>query len=204
MALKPSPHPAQPSALGSLARVGERSYELAKTPEAALELLRDGSGPRVLSWSQARKASGTEPLIVLDEGGFTIYKPWRSPRDATPDAALGGDFAMGTAVVGRLVPTPRGSHLELSVKRYAPTPVRRVTVRVTVTSWAFFVIAPVLLAGPHPIALALSAFMLIGGVASVTLRERRRRSQDVRDLLAIVERIYGPHELSSAEDPHRR
>ncbi|PRP91137.1 hypothetical protein ENSA5_57970 [Enhygromyxa salina] len=187
----------------AIARVGERSYELAKTPEAALELLREGAGLRVLSRSQARKAGGTEPLIVVGDRNFTIYKPWRSPRDATPDAALGGDFAVGVAAVGRLVPTPRGSRLELRVKPYAPAPARRVTVGVTVASWVLFVLAPVVLAGPHPVALALSAFMLIGGVASVTLRGRRRRAQEVRDLLAIVEGIYGPLELSRGEDPHR-
>lgn len=188
----------------SVARGSGRSYELGLTPAAALGLLRSSSGYRVVSAEQAEQAQGTEPFIVVGDDGFTIYKPWRSPNGML-EGALTGDIAVGPAVVGQLEPTPRGARLELRVKPYAPPPGEQTSLRLGLGGLAFFVLSPLLLGGLSPITFGLSALMLAFSLAGLVSYQRLQRAQDIRDLLAIAERTFGPRELPAAEDaPHRR
>ena len=202
----PEPEPeSQELALAGASELVEpkRTYVLPHQPAEALELLRSGGGPRVLQEVEVSSARGIEPFIVLRPGGFTIYKPWR-PAIPNHSSALSGDVAVGPAVSGELLETPRGCQLELSVRPYAPTPAQLPTVMVAVVAWAVFVLAPIILAGLNPVAFALSAVSFFGGIFSVLAYDRRRRERDIRDLLAVVERTYGPHELSALSGlPHR-
>ena len=191
--------PAGPSELAE----PKRTYVLPHAPSEALALLRGAGGPRVLHEAEVSCARGIEAFIVLRERGFTIYQPWR-PATPNHSSALSGDVAVGPAVSGELVETPRGCQLELHVHPYAPTPAQLPTVMVAVVDWAVFVLAPIILAGLHPVAFALSAVSFFGGIFSVLAYDRRRRERDIRDLLAVVERTYGPHELSALSGlPHR-
>ena len=97
------------------------------------------------------------------------------------------------------------SRLDVGVKKYAVVPSQRLELALAVVGLSAFVIAPVAIAGAHPVALALAAVSLFGVIGSVLFYRRRQRSADIRDLLAIVERTFGPLELSSAgESPRRR
>lgn len=188
----------------SLAQYGPRSYELATTPQEALDLLPAPSNPPILSPEQAMQATGGEPFAVLSDMGFSIYKPWRF-RGTSPEGVRGEDIAVGPAVVGRLVATPRGSRLDVRVVKYAPTPGQRFNLGLFTLSLATLIIFILVVADAHPVALALAALMGGGSVGSVLFYQHRRRSQDIGDLLAIVERTFGPRELPSGDDaPHRR
>ncbi len=188
----------------SLVQHGQRSYELAKTPQEALDLLRTPSNPPILSPEQAIPVTGSEPFVALSDMGFTIYKPWRF-RGTSPEGVRGEDIAVGPAVAGRLVATPRGSRLDVRVVKYAPTPGQRFSLGLFTSILATLLIFILVVAGAHPVALGLVALMGGGSVGSVLFYRHRRRSQDIGDLLAIVERTFGPRELPSGDDaPHRR
>lgn len=192
-------------AAGALAGT-QRSYALAKTPGEALELLRRPANPAVLSAAEAkraREAKGNDPFFVVDGDGFTLYKPWRALVTAG-EALASRDIRIGPAVTGRLTPTARGSRLDVDIRPYAATPAQRLEFIVASLGIAVFVVAPVAIAGAHPIALGISLATLLGVVASVLLYGRRQRSADIRELLAIVERTFGPLELPEASDAPRR
>ncbi|MCA9657973.1 MAG: hypothetical protein KC486_06485 [Myxococcales bacterium] len=192
-------------AAATLAR-SQRSYALAKAPREALELLRRPSNPPVLTGAQAKRAkqaTGSDPFFVVDGDGFTLYKPWRALVTAG-EALASRDLRIGPAVTGRLTPTARGSRLDVHVRRYAVTPAQRLEFVVACLGIAVFVVAPVAVAGAHPIALGISLLTLFGVVASVLLYNRRQRAADIRELLAIVERTFGPLELPAAGDAPRR
>jgi hypothetical protein len=184
---------------------GKRSYELASTKEAALDLLRAPSSPPILSLAEARRAPvGTKPFIVLSAAGFTIYKPWRF-KIQTVEGATGEDLAVGPAITGRLVPTPRGTRVDVRVTKYAPAPAQRRKLGAIAVASTALLIAMVTAVGAHPVLLSLWAVMIVGVMGSILFYRHRRRSQDIRDLLAIVERTFGPLELPSGDDaPHRR
>ena len=62
----------------------------------------------------------------------------------------------------------------------------------------------VVIANAHPIALALAALMGGGSLWSIFFYDHRRRAKDIRDLLAVVERTFGPLELPSGDEiPYR-
>lgn len=188
----------------SLATSGRRSYELAKTPDAALNLLDTPSNPPVLSRAEAKRSRGSEPFIILSDAGFTIYKPWRF-LITSADGVASRDITVGPAITGRLVPTARGSRLDVGVKKFAVAPSQRSELVLAAVGLSAFVIAPIAIAGAHPVALALAAVSLLGVVGSVLFYRRRQRSEDIRGLLSIVGRTFGPLELSSAgESPRRR
>jgi hypothetical protein len=194
----------EPRESSSLVRVEQRRYDLAQTPEELLELLRRDPKLRVLSPEQAKRANKPAPFVILGEAGFTVYKPWPS-LVTSGEGVASRDLSLGPAVVGRLVPTARGSRLELTVERYAVLPSQRSELALAGLGLAALVIAPVVLTGAHPVALALSAAGLFGALASVFLHRRRERDEDIRELLALVERSFGPLELASAgESPGRR
>lgn len=187
----------------ALVPVARRSYALAKTPEAALELLRAPSNPPVLARDEAKQFKGREPFIVLDPDGFTIHKPWAG-RLITPEGVSTDELAIGPAVRGRLVPTPRGSRLDIRVERYAPTPAERLKMTATLAGFAAVCVAMIIGAAGHPIILGLVGVSALGVLSSVLFFRHQQRSQDIKDLLAIVERTFGPLELPETEgSPHR-
>lgn len=186
------------------APTGSRRYELATSPGAVVEMLRE-AGCRVLTPKQAARARGPKPFAVATGEGFVLYKPWRSGHDGPNEAMFSGDFTVGPAVEGRVVATPRGARLELRARNFAATPDQRTRAFMGVLSWLAFAVAPFAIGGLHPAALALSAFIFVGGIASTLIHDRKRRAQDLRELLAIVEGCYGPLELPEADPaPHRR
>lgn len=195
----------------SLARTGARalaprrgrSYELAETPESALARLRGPTSPPVLSLEEAKRAADREPFIVLRERAFTLYKPWRA-RLQSAEAMLTRDVRVGPAVTGRLVATARGARLDVDVRRFAVTPAQRRELAVAALGLAVFIVAPIALAGANPIALGLAAAMLLGVLGSVLLYGRAQRERDIRELLAIVERTFGPLELPAGDGSPRR
>lgn len=188
----------------SLVRVEARAYELAKTPEQALDCLRRDPSAPVLSLDRARRVKTRAPFIVLNEAGFTVYKPWPT-LVSSGEGVASRDLSVGPAVVGRLAPTARGSRLVIDVERYALLPSQRSDFTLACLALAALVIAPVALTGAHPVALAFAAAGLFGALASVFLYRRRERDEDIRELLALVERSFGPLELASAgESPGRR
>lgn len=181
-----------------------RTYELPHSPSQALELLRDVAALPVVGADEATTRRFRRPFVVMAPDGFTLYQPWRSTRDLGLDAALGGDMSAGPAVRGRLVPTVRGSRLELSVRRLAPTPAQRSRFAAAVAAWVLFVVAPVAIAGLHPVALCFSAVSLLGGLAGLLVSDRERRATEVRDLLGKVESVFAPLELAAHDPvPHR-
>ncbi len=194
----------QRTGVRSPATTGLRSYALAKTPRDVLELLRASSTPPVLSPAQAERTSGNEPFIVLTDDGFTLFQPWRL-RVTTPEGVSGEELAIGPAVVGRLVETPRGCRLDLRVRRYAPVPAQRRRLRRITVIMLGVLTAMVAATSAHPLLLGLAGVTIAGLMASLLLHRRQQRSRDVRDLLAIVERTFGPLELAASDDdPHRR
>lgn len=65
-------------------------------------------------------------------------------------------------------------------------------------------VAMIAAAGAHPVLLGLAGMSLLGVLGSVLFYQHRQRSQDIRDLLAIVERTFAPLELPPGEDaPYR-
>ena len=186
--------------------VSQRSYALAQAPREALELLRRPSNPPVLTDAQARGAKvakGSDPFFVVDEAGFTLYKPWHG-LISSGEGLVTHDLRVGLAVTGRLMPTARGSRLDVDIVRYALAPAQRLEFVFAGLGLAVFIVAPVVIAGAHPIALGISLMTLIGVLASVLLYGHRQRSADIRELLAIVERTFGPLELPAAGDAPRR
>jgi len=192
-------------AAGAIA-ASQRSYALAKAPGEVLELLRRPSNPPVLTDAQARRtkvAKGSAPFFVVDDAGFTLYKPWRA-LVTSGEGLESHDLRVGPAVTGRLTPTARGSRLDVDIRRYAVTPAQRLEFVLAGLGLALLIVAPVALAGAHPIALGISFMSLFGVLASVLLYGRRQRSKDIRELLAIVERTFGPLELPATGDAPRR
>ncbi len=166
--------------------------------------MREVAGLPVVGPDEAKTRRFRGPFIVIASDEFTLYKPWRSTRDLGPDAALGGDISAGPAVRGHIVQTARGSRLELSVRRFAPTPAQRSRFALAVAAWATFVVAPLAIAGLHPVAVCFSALSLVGGLAGLLLSDRKRRAAEVRDLLGRVEGVFAPLELSEHDPaPHR-
>ncbi len=180
-----------------------RSYELDRSPEEAIEPLRRRSKPPILNEEQAAKRRSLSPFIMLNEAGFTLFKPW-GPRVTVGEALFPTDITVGPALVGRMRRTARGARLEISVKRFAITPAQRFEVARAVVGLGAFILAPIVFAGLNPVALAFAAFMLFGVLGSVLLYRRRQREDDIRELLAIVEGAYGPLELPAASDSPRR
>ncbi|MEZ4384029.1 MAG: hypothetical protein R3A79_22035 [Nannocystaceae bacterium] len=196
----PSPGPLGPP--GPLVRV-QRSYALAEPPDAAIELLRRPDNPPVLSHAEAKQAKGGDPFFVVDGAAFTLYKPWL-PLVTSGEGLASRDLRIGPAVHGRLTPTARGARLDVAIRSYALTPAQRREFFLAGLGIALFIVAPVAIAGAHPIALGISLVTLVGVLASLLLQGRRQRAADIRDLLAIVERTFGPLELPEASDAPRR
>lgn len=179
-----------------------RSFELAKTPREALELLRAPESPPVLSPEQAKRSRDNEPFTVVGEDEFTIYKPWSPVR--TIDGIGARELRVGPAVTGQLVRTARGSRLDVFVRRYAVTPSQRRGLTLPVAGLGVFALALVVLTGAHAIALGLAAVILGSVAASVLLYGKRQRDEDIRELLAVVTRTYARLELPAASDSPRR
>lgn len=181
-----------------------RSYALSGTPQAAMEHFRSSADLHAVSRDEGRSVTGGEPLLVLENEGFTIYKPW-GRRIWTPDGVATDEIAIGPAVVGRLTATPRGCELEMRVKKFGPAPSQRRKLRTVALGTSVVGLAMLVATAAHPIALALVGVSLAGILGSVLLYGRRQRNRDIRDLLSIVERTFGPLELPAAEGaPHRR
>lgn len=186
--------------------VSQRSYALAKAPGEALEALGRPSNPPVLTDAQAKRAKvaqGSDPFFVVGDAGFTLYKPWRG-LISSGEGLASHDLRVGLAVTGRLTPTARGSRLDVDIRRYAVAPAQRLEFVLAGLGLSLFVVAPVAIAGAHPIALGISLMTLFGILASVLFYGHRQRSADIRELLAIVERTFGPLELPAAGDAPRR
>lgn len=112
---------------------------------------------------------------------------------------------VGPAVTGRLASTPRGSRLDVRVRRYAPAPAQRSKLGAVALGTVAVLVAMMAAVGIHPVLLGLAGVTILGVLTSVIFYGHRRRSQDIRDLMAIVERTFGPLELPSAEDaPYRQ
>jgi hypothetical protein len=191
------------SAGSSLAQTGRWSYALAKTPAAALELLQAPSNPPVVSIAEAERRHRREPFIVLEHDGFTIYKPWPERLVSVEGVVATEHFAIGPAVTGRLVATPRGSRLDVEVKRYAPVPSQRFSLVATTVGLVAGAVAMIVATAAHPIILTLVAICALGLLSSVLFFRHQQRSQDIRELLAVVERTFGPLELPTEGSPHR-
>lgn len=170
-----------------------------------LELVRRGLGLPVLTEAQAKeKTTPTGPFAVVSGSSFAVYKPWASMRELGRQGALSGDITLGPAVEGQVVREGAGSRVELRIRRYAPPPSQRLRFTLATAVFTAFVVLPLVLGGAHPVALGLSGLSLLGGVAAM-LHRRREREQDVRELLATVERVLGPAEVGAADEgPHRR
>jgi hypothetical protein len=188
----------------SLVQSSRWSYALAKTPAAALELLQAPSNPPVVPIDEVERSNRREPFIVLEHDGFTIYKPWPERR-ATPEGVVtAGDLAIGPAVTGRVVATPRGSRLDVEVRRYAPAPSQRFRLIATAVGMFAGALAMIIATAAHPIILALVVICALGLATSILFFRHQQRSQDIRDLLAVVERTFGPLALPDTEgSPHR-
>ena len=178
-----------------------RTFALARSADEALGLLAALESPPILDAAAARRAVGRDPFIVTNDEGFTIYKPWRDkPLREAPQ-----EVAVGPAVSGRLVPTAYGCRLEVRVRKYVPAPSQRTSlVRQALVSAALFAMF-LFVAGPHPVLLGIAAMVALGTTIGILTYRRESRAQDIRELLAIVERTFGPHELAARDDaPHRR
>ncbi|MCB9566234.1 MAG: hypothetical protein H6710_03290 [Myxococcales bacterium] len=90
------------------------------------------------------------------------------------------------------------------MRSFAPAPSQRRELAVAAIGLAIFAIAPLAIAGLHPLAIALSAFVIVGALAGVLLHGRRQRAADLRGLWAIVEGTFGPLELAAGGDAPRR
>ena len=192
-----------PHALVTTTQSGQgRSIELALGPKQAMDRLRETIRVPVFDLNQARAYRGTSPFAMVEGDGFTIYAPWLTVRTAGLDA---GDLAIGPAVTGKVVASDRGSRVEVRVVPYAPSPSQRARVHGVGLGLVGLAIAIVALAPAHPIAWILAGLILGSVGVSLLFRERRRRQNDIRELLALVEGVYGPLELPAGDDsPHRR
>lgn len=169
-----------------------------------LSLIRRSVGLPVLSEAQSREATPRGSFVVLTDDSFTIYKPWASMRELGREGALSADITLGPAVVGRVVSEGAGCRVDVHMRPYPPPPSQRTRFAIAVAVFAAFVLAPLVLGGTHPVALGIASISLLGGVAA-PLHRRSDRAQDLRELLATVERVLGPAELGALDDaPHRQ
>lgn len=187
-----------------LERTGQRLYELGEWPSQALDRLQHEVGLPVLTEARARQSVPRGAFMVLSEDSFAIYKPWASMRELGREGTLSGDITLGPAVEGRVVASGSGSRVKLRIRRYAVPPSHRTRFGMAAGVFAAFVVLPLILGGLQPVALGLSLLSLFGGGAAL-LHRRSEREQDVRELLAHVERVLGPVEVGRLDDaPHRR
>ena len=182
----------------------QRTYALAQSTTDALAILRSRSDVPVLAEDEARRSRPGEPFFVIRGDTFTLYQPW-SRRVVTPEGAPGDSLELGPAVVGRLVADGPGSRLEVYVRPYAPTPAQSRPFLLTVSGYLLLVATIVVAAGFHPLSLAIMGGMTAASAGSILFYRHRQRARDIRNLLAIVERVFGPEERAALDEaPHRR
>jgi hypothetical protein len=190
------------SALAIVPSGTARTIALDIDPNHAITRLRETIRVPVFEAAEARAYRGTAPFAVVEGDVFRVYAPWVNVRTAGLDA---GDLSIGPAVEGRVVAAERGARVELRVIPYAPSPSQRVRVQGVGLGLVTLALAIVALAPAHPVAWALAGLILGSVAVSLVVRERRRRATDIRELLSIVEGVYGPLELPAGdESPHRR
>jgi hypothetical protein len=158
----------------------------------------------VLTREEAARHRAAGSITVLEPDGFAIFAPWIS-RITTPEGVSGEELAVGPAVVGRVMSTPRGARVVVGVRRYAPAPSQRARITMLLVVVPTLLLAFPAVTGGHVIALVLSAIVGAGLAGSVLLTRWGERARDIRELLAVVERTFGPHEIDAHDDsPHRR
>jgi hypothetical protein len=185
-----------------------RRYRLAEPPAAALARLAEASGVEVVSPTDARSRRSSNPFVVIGEAGFVLYQPWQA-RLVTPEGALIEDLRVGPAVVGRVEADPDGNPggclVSVRVRPYAPTPRQWLRMAVSLTGTGLLFAAMLLAAGPHPLLLLVAVAITVASGIGLRNYQRDQRRQDIRELLAVVERTFAPRELPAGDrGPHRR
>ncbi|MEM6991067.1 MAG: hypothetical protein AAF721_11230 [Myxococcota bacterium] len=168
-----------------------RSLRLNLLPGPALARFRDEVGVPILDRAHADLPPSGIAFAELREDGFTLSHPLPSRRHRAGDD-------IGPRVVGTLVPDGDGTRLELQSTSFGPTR----------SQYATLVGIAVLLAGPLValVSAGSGGLAILAGIviAGHYVRGWRLRRQLHLDLLARVQRVFGPVTASEiAEAPYR-
>ena len=195
------PRPRSPAALERT----ERRYRLPGSAAAALQRLGEAVGVVFGSRAEARQRRSTKPFVVIEGDRFELYQPWESAL-ITPEGAIVEDLTIGPAVVGRVVADEGADTcvLEIQPRRYAPTPRQAARLTLATSTAGAALLAMVLAAGPQPLLFALAGLVTLGTAVGLLAYRRAERRRDLHELLALVERTFGPLELPPTDpSPHR-
>lgn len=192
-------------------RGGVRSYRLDRPVDRVLDAL-EAAGVPVLRIEESKRVRLRSVYAVVDEQGCVLHAPWRSlGLDARTHELGGGSsdlFEIGPALRLRAVPDGERTRLEVEVAAYAPTSAQRHSLGLWVGGAGLLVAAGAVASGGAAIVVAGIA-AVVGGSAvapfvSLLAGQRRRRQQEINELLALVERVYGPLELPAIDGSPER
>ena len=168
------------------------TVELAIPIDEALTRFRAEVGVPILSAEHARLPPSGVAYAELTEGGFVLRHP------GPPRRGAGRGFEdIGPSVEGRLVPSADGARLELRSSLMSLTPSQKSVLSVVAAIVVGCGIGMISAGAPGWLFVTLA---ILGFALGRGYRDRRRRELD---LLARVQRVFGPVTRAAIEAPYR-
>lgn len=190
-----------------------RSYRLRESRREVLQALRAGGVPIL-----ERAESGCSRLRSVHarqdvDGSVVLHAPWQaSDGRARPGDHLGGmgndTFEIGPGLRLRTRGEGTATRLDVEVLEYAPSGGQRRNLGLWLGGAGVLIAAGFVVSGGS-LGVAAGIVAVVGGsgmapFVALVATQRRKRQQEIKDLLALVERIYAPLELPAVDGSPER